>query len=265
GETIGWHYGFAAAGVGMTTGLVIYLVASRTLPPDARTRATADGLPHRFGRDEWRAMIALLVLSLPVTFYWAAYEQQANTIALWASDHTDRTLNLLIASFTIPATWFQAFNPFMIFAFTPFILALWKRQAERGTEPPTIAKMAYGCFINALAYLVLFGAALNAGADKASWLWLLAYFIVLTIGELYLSPIGLSLVTKVAPARAISMMMGVWLATSFTGGFLAGYLGSFWSGMAKSAFFTMIALIAALAGLVILAFVRPLKPVLRES
>ena len=91
-----------------------------------------------------------------------------------------------------------------------------------------------------------------------------AYFVVLTIGELYLSPIGLSLVTKVAPARCLSMMMGVWLATSFTGGFLAGYLGSFWSGMAKSQFFLMIAVIAALAGLVILAFVRPLKPVLRD-
>ena len=263
GETVGWHYGFAAAGVGMTTGLVIYLVASRTLPPDARTRATADGLPHRFGRDEWRAMIALLVLSLPVTFYWAAYEQQANTIALWASDHTDRTLNLLIASFTIPATWFQAFNPFMIFAFTPFILALWKRQAERGTEPPTIAKMAYGCFINALAYLVLFGAALHAGADKASWLWLLAYFVVLTVGELYLSPIGLSLVSKVAPARALSMMMGLWLSTSFTGGLLAGYLGSQWSGMAKSDFFLMIATVTALAGLAVLALIRPLKSVIR--
>ena len=75
------------------------------------------------------------------------------------------------------------------------------------------------------------------------------YFVVLTVGELYLSPVGLSLVTKVAPARAVSMMMGVWLATSFTGGFLAGYLGSFWSGMGKPQFFLMIAVIAALAGL----------------
>ena len=87
---------------------------------------------------------------------------------------------------------------------------------------------------------------------------------MLTIGELYLSPIGLSLVTKVAPARAVSMMMGVWLATIFIGNFVAGYLGSFWSGMAKSDFFLMIAIIAALAGLVVLAFVRPLKAILRD-
>ena len=125
--------------------------------------------------------------------------------------------------------------------------------------------MAFGCFGVALSYLILVAAAFSAGGGKASWLWLAAYFVVITIGELYLSPIGLSLVTKVAPARAVSMMMGLWLATSFTGNFLAGYLGSFWSGMDKGSFFLMIAVIAALAGLVILAFVRPLKPILRAS
>jgi len=86
---------------------------------------------------------------------------------------------------------------------------------------------------------------------------------VLTIGELYISPTSLSLVTKVAPARAVSMMMGVWLATSFTGNFVAGYLGSFWSSMDKVRFFLMIAIVAALAGLVILAFVRPLRSILK--
>src|SRR5262249_24698806 len=99
----------------------------------------------------------------------------------------------------------------------------------------------------------------------ASWLWLMAYFVVLTIGELYLSPIGLSLVSKVAPLRYLSMMMGTWLATIFVGNFIAGYVGSFWSGMEKDRFFLMVAAIATLAGLVMLAFVRPLKTMLRES
>jgi POT family proton-dependent oligopeptide transporter len=260
GETLGWHYGFGAAGIGMTIGLAIYLYASRTLPPDPLA-LRQPGPAQPFGRDEWRAMGALILLALPVTFFWATYEQQGNTIALWADGHTDRSLG----SFEIPATWFQAVNPFMIFAFTPWILALWKRQAARGREPSTVLKMAYGCFGTALAYLVLVAAAFVADGGKASVLWLLLYFVILTVGELYLSPVGLSLVTKVAPARAISLMMGVWLSTSFTGGFLAGYLGSFWSDMAKGSFFMMIAIIAALAGLVILAFVRPLKPMLRES
>ena len=124
--------------------------------------------------------------------------------------------------------------------------------------------MALGCFGCAAAYLIMAAAALYAGAGKASWLWLLAYFVVITLGELYISPIGLSLVSKVAPARHLAMMMGVWLATSFIGNFLAGYLGSFWSSMGKPAFFLMIAAIACAAGLAILAFNRPLRAALRH-
>ena len=88
-------------------------------------------------------------------------------------------------------------------------------------------------------------AAWSAGGGKADWLWLLAYFVVLTVGEIYLSPTSLSLVTKVAPVPLLSMMMGVWLSTSFVGGFLAGYLGSFWSSMGKESFFLMLALLSA--------------------
>ena len=143
GEELGWHYGFGAAGVGMTIGLAIYLYAARTLPPDVRSRVAAEGKTQPFGRDEWRAIGALILLALPVTFFWATYEQQGNTIALWADGYTDRTINLLVWAGQIPVTWFQAFNPFMIFAFTPFILALWKRQAATGREPSTVTKMAY--------------------------------------------------------------------------------------------------------------------------
>jgi POT family proton-dependent oligopeptide transporter len=125
--------------------------------------------------------------------------------------------------------------------------------------------MAYGCFGNAAAYLIMWLAAVSVGDGKASWLWLMAYFVVLTIAELYLSPIALSLVSKVAPLRYLSMMMGTWLATIFVGNFVAGYLGSFWSGMDKGRFFLMITAVAALAGLIMLAFVRPLKTMLRES
>ncbi|MBV8535702.1 MAG: MFS transporter, partial [Alphaproteobacteria bacterium] len=98
---------------------------------------------------------------------------------------------------------------------------------------------------------------------KASWLWLFAYFVVLTLGELYLSPVGLSLVTKLAPARLVSMMMGVWLATSFVGNFLAGWLGSFWSSMEKPQFFLMIAAVALLAALAIAACSRPLARLIK--
>ncbi len=126
GEHYGWHYGFTAAGVGMTLGLVdlSFRVANA-----AAGRAHG---AHRGGRHapvrprRMAAIVALCVLFVPVTFFWATYEQAGNTIALWADGYTDRSV---LGLFTIPVTWFQAFNPFMIFAFTPFIIALWSRQA----------------------------------------------------------------------------------------------------------------------------------------
>jgi POT family proton-dependent oligopeptide transporter len=145
------------------------------------------------------------------------------------------------------------------------VLALWARQAARGTEPSTVTKMALGCFGVTLANLIMVGAAWQSGGGpQASWLWLLAYFVIITIGELYLSPIGLSLVSKVAPARIVSVMMGVWLATSFVGNLVSGWLGSHWNTMNKASFFLMIAGIAACAGLVILAFNRPLRAALQQ-
>ncbi|MGZ8373121.1 MAG: peptide MFS transporter [Rhodoplanes sp.] len=250
GEEVGWHYGFGAAGVGMLLGLLIYLCAAPALPADAiaTTNERARGL---LMREERRGALALILLCAPVILFWATYEQQGNTIALWADARTDRSIGLFGWTVDIPTTWFQAFNPLMIFAFTPFILALWARQSRRGREPSTLSKMALGCFGVTAANLILAIAAMQAGADKASWLWLFAYFVVITVGELYLSPIGLSLVSKISPARAVSMMMGVWLATSFFGNLLAGVLGSYWSAMDKPVFFLMIAGIAALAGAVI--------------
>jgi proton-dependent oligopeptide transporter, POT family len=153
----------------------------------------------------------------------------------------------------------------MIFAFTPFVVALWTRQAARGREPMTISKMSLGCFGVALSYCIMAAAAWHAGGGKASWSWLFAYFVVITVAELYISPVGLSLVTKIAPARIISMMMGVWLATSFIGGFLAGFLGSFWSRMEKPEFFLMIAAIAVLAGVAIFACRWLLRDLLGEQ
>jgi proton-dependent oligopeptide transporter, POT family len=265
GEKVGWHYGFAAAGVGMCIGLAIYLYALPMLPQDELHKARAAHVERKpLDRDQWRAIIALLVLFLPNTLFWATYEQMGNTTVLWADANTDRTLVLFGFSAQIPTTWFLAFNPFLIFAFTPFIVALWTRQAARGTEPSTITKMSFGCFGVTVANLIMAAAALHAGDGKSGLGWLMGYFVIITLGELYLSPVGLSLVTKVAPARILSMMMGVWLATSFTGGFLAGWLGSFWSRMEKPHFFLMIAAISAVAGVIIFLCRWPLRSALRD-
>ncbi len=266
GEDYGWHYGYAAAGVGMLVGLAIYAYGQRHLPPDELTRARAEKTAKApLDRQERKAIYALIVVSLITIFFWAVYEQQGNTIALWADANTDRTIDLFGLRREIPATWIQSFNPAMIFLFTPFVVGFWRRQDRRGAEPSSVTKMAMGLFMASASYLVLVAAAVFAGPDKASWLWLLLYFIVLTVGELYLSPIGLSLTSRVAPARMVSLMMGVFLGSSFLGNILQGYLGSFWSRMEKPAFFLMLAAIAAAAGLAMLALNRPLTPMLDEK
>jgi POT family proton-dependent oligopeptide transporter len=205
----------------------------------------------------------LIALCAPVTLFWATYEQGGNTIALWADDWTDRSIAIGAWHQQIPVTWFQALNPFMIFAFTPLIVTLWARQSRGGREPSSVSKMAIGCFCMALASGLLAAAAWHAGArGQASWAWLFFYFLIATVGELYLSPTGLSLVSKVAPRRMVAMIMGVWLATSFTGNLLAGWLGAFWSSMEKPQFFMMIAAIAAGASAMIALFNRPLQRIL---
>ncbi len=263
GERLGWQYGFTAAGVGMTIALAIYLSALPQLPPDEMRKAGAAGRePRKLDRNERRSVMALVALFLPTALFWAAYDQQGNTIALWADGHTDRTVDLIVWRGDVPVTWFQAFNPVVIFALTPFLVQFWAWQEKRKTEPSTVTKMALGCFAVALSYLIMAGAAWSAGGGSATWLWLLAYFIVITVGELYLSPIGLSLVSKIAPVRMKSTVMGLWFGTSFVGSIVGGWLGSFWSSMDKLSFFIVIAAVAAGAGAVIWSFDRPLKGIL---
>jgi POT family proton-dependent oligopeptide transporter len=243
----GWHYGFAAAGIGMLVSLGIYLGGRRALPADASPRTgTARRDDQPLAADERRAVLALVAVCAPVALFWAAYDQQGNTIVLWAEDFTDRSIDLGFWRGEIPSPWFLALNPLMIFVLTPVLVRLWAWQGRRGSEPFPITKMAFGCLCVALANLVMAAAAWTA-ADKASALWLAGYFVLATIGELHLAPIGLALISKLAPARALSMTMGIWFATTLPGDILAGFLGGFWSSMAKPSFFAMIALVAALA------------------
>lgn len=263
----GYKWGFFAAGVGMVIGQLVYLFALRTLPKDRVERARAGTEKKKpLTSSDWRAVIALILLCIPTTLFWATYEQQGNTINLWAEQFTNRALIPGIVNWQIPVTWFQAFNPFMIFAFTPLIVGLWGRQMRKGKEPRTVIKMALGNFLLALSYLVMAAAAYLTGpSGHASWLWLLAFFTVITLGELYLSPIGLALVARVSPPQILSAMMGLWFITSFTGNQLQGYIGSFFSRMDKVQFFLLCAALGLVAAAVTWAFDRPLRSILEGN
>jgi proton-dependent oligopeptide transporter, POT family len=245
----GWHYGFGAAGVGMLISLAIYLCGRRTLPADDSPRGSPHARENKpLQPDERRALLALIGTCAVVTLFWAAFDQQGNTLLLWAEDFTDRSIDLGFWRGEVPSPWFLALNPLMIFLLTPLIVRHWAQQGRRGTEPFPISKMAFGCLCLALANLLMAGAGW-ATAGKASVAWLMGYFVLATIGELHVAPVGLALVSKLAPVRMTSILMGVWFATTLPADVLAGYLGGFWSSMAKANFFLMIALIAALGSI----------------
>ncbi len=258
GERIGYHWGFAAAGVGMVIGLLVYLRGQKHLAPDLIMRKKESGQQpaEPMTREDWLKIGAIFVMMALSIVFWSVYEQQGNTMALWADANTDR----IIFGWEMPASWFQSFNPLMIFFFVPLLNMLWSWQDRRGKEPSSIAKMGIGCILLAAAFLVLIPPARELAVHpRANLWWLAACTFVLTLGEIYLSPIGLSLVTKVAPARIVSMMMGVWFLSSFFGNYLSGYLGTFWGKMPREQFFLLMFVLSFAAGLAFFALLKPLK------
>ncbi len=268
GAEAGPHYGFAAAGVGMLVASAIYLHGMRWLPPDELHRERADPrlaaaahaplTPH-----EHHAVAGLLCVFALVAFFWAVWDQQYLTLPLWTNDFTNRTVAFAGWSYEIPAQMFPALNSLMIFIFTPIIIRVWRVMARFGVEPSDVAKITFAFFCVAAANLVLVAAALaNPGTtDKASPWWLVGYYLIGTIGELHLAPVGLALISRLSPARMLSLMMGLWLAATLPADLLGGKLGGLWSSLDKPHFFLLLAGVAVVAGVATFA----LKPILTRS
>ena len=235
GELIGWHWGFTAAGIGMFAGLVIYLGFRRLLPPDPRTLAVADKAAPPIKIDA-RAVRLLVAIVGVVILFRIAYEQSGNVIALWVRDDTDRTLFGLV---TIPATWFQAINSLGIIVLTPLLIRRWSRRKEKAGAATLMSRMSLGCLIAGVAMLVLVIAAMvqeGSGHPVSAW-WTIIYFVLLTMGELLVIPVGLTLVDLLSPAGFAATAMGAWYIAKFLGSVLAGVMGSWWGEIPASAFF----------------------------
>jgi amino acid/peptide:H+ symporter len=171
----------------------------------------------------------------------------------------------IIWSLTVPSTWYQSFNPFFVFTFAPLLNIFWARGIAKGKVSSSVAKMGIGCMLCGFAFIFMILASKVLGTDvtvKGSIAWLAITTWIFTMGELYLSPIGLSLVTKVAPKRILSMMMGVWFLSSFLGNFLSGYLGSFYNDAPtadNSPFFLMLTVLGIITGLFFFLAEKPLS------
>jgi proton-dependent oligopeptide transporter, POT family len=230
-QNVDWHLGFACAGVGMTLGLIQYVAGRARLAPAlarlAEQRkpafaAAADQAPRAFTAVEWKRIGAVVVLFLAASLFWAAYEQAGSTLNLFA----DRYVRLELLGVRLYASWFVSIQAGFVILLAPVFAWLWVRLGPR--EPSSPAKFAIALFFAGLAFLLLVPAGVIAqGGVKVSPLWLVGAYFIEELGELSLSPVGLSVVTKLAPTRIVGLMMGVWFLSNALGNKLAGWSAGF--------------------------------------
>jgi POT family proton-dependent oligopeptide transporter len=269
-QRVDWHIGFASAGVGMALGLTQYVAGRKRLQPaldrlaaTPRIEASAE-VPQAkmstgalgFTNTEWKRMGAIVIFFLVAILFWGAYEQAGSTLTLFA----DRYTRLEMLGFSFPSSWFQAVQPIFVILLAPVFAWLWVRLGPR--EPSVPAKFAFGVLFMGLAFLVLrpAGAAAQNGAGvRVSPWWLIASYGVSELGELCLSPVGLSVVTRLAPVRIVGLMMGVWFLSNAFGNKVAGWAAGFFGTMPLDTLFGVVAGVLLIAALVMFVLVTPIR------
>ncbi len=248
-----WSFGFGAAGVGMLIGLALYLwlreryLPGIGLPPSTATRADARPVaiaPAGLTGDERHRVVALLVMFVFVMFFWVAFEQAGSSLNIFA----DRYTNLKLGTFRIPSSWFQAIDPIFVITLAPLFAFLWRRLRAAGHEPSTPLKVAIGLALIGCGYLFMVAGgrivdvclSTSSACAVASPLWLVMIYLFSELGELCVSPVGLSYVTKVAPARYVAFLMGAWFLTNAGGSKIAGMLAALAGHLSSQATFFMI-------------------------
>lgn len=187
-------------------GFILYLIVSNTK-----------------GKDAWSKLSVIFILAVFNIFFWSGYEQAGGTFNLFAENQTDR----MFWGFELPATWFQAVPAFFIVLFASLFAAIWLKLNTIGKEPRTPVKFGLGLLLMSVGFVIMNYAAKLAGENNLiSPMWLLMVYFMHTMGELCLSPIGLSMVTKLAPQKIVSLMMGIWFASIAAANYLAGVLES---------------------------------------
>ncbi|PWI32261.1 dipeptide/tripeptide permease [Vibrio albus] len=255
----GWKAGFAVAGIGMLISLVMQMtLAQRWLGDIGRVPAAvtdkgsqANDKSKPLTKEEVDRLKVIMIMGLFVIIFWAGFEQAGGLMNLYTQQYTDR----MLGGFEVPTAWFQSLNPFFIITCAPIIAAIWVKLASK--EPNSPVKFAMGLFFLAIGFVFMVGAVLEQGGDmtvKTSMLWLVGAFFFHTVGELCLSPIGLSMVTKLAPLRLASLMMGVWFGFNAVANYVAGLIGAHVGEYGPMAIFSGIAITATVSGIILLLF-----------
>jgi POT family proton-dependent oligopeptide transporter len=315
GQRVNWNLGFVLAGVGMTLGLVQYVLGGKHLgeaglhpvrpeSPEAALKQkrglqiagaalvmligvplalsmagvieiTAKWLGNAVGvllialtvgvfgwllsspgwtPRERKRFIATGVLFLAAALFWSAYEQAGSTLTLFADRGTDNR----VLGHPYPSSWFQSLNSLFVILLAPAFAWLWIRLGKR--EPSSPAKFALGLVLVGLGFVVVgVGALRGASGVPVSPLWLTATYFLHTCGELCLSPVGLSAMTKLAPAKVASLMMGVWFLSDAVGNYIGGRVASFYESFSTASLFAVVAGFAIGVGIVLMLLVKPIR------
>lgn len=223
-----WHWGFGAAAVGMTLGLIVYLlnrnrlahVGNRTTRQQKKEKQTVANAP--LTRSDWKRIAAIFIFFLFTILFWAAYEQKGASLNLFARD----LVRTEVFGMRFPSSWLQSCTPAFVILLAPLFSYLWVRLGNR--QPSSPVKFTLGLVFIGLAYCLLVPAAWMTAQGRISPLWLVGLYFLEVVGEMCLSPVGLSTVTKLAPVKLVGIMMGVWFLAASFGNKLAGYLSGFY-------------------------------------
>jgi len=266
---LGWHYGFGAAAVGMFVSVIVFSLTSKHLAHadrhsgEVEQAASEEDVPRDVQR---RRVIALFVIYGIVILFWMAFHQNGVTLNYWARDNTWWfSASETVAEQPHPSIT-QAFNPAFVILFTFLVVPFWAMLRRRGKEPSTPGKVGIGMLLTAAAFGIMGLAGLVGGDAGRVWVgWLIGGYAVVTLGELCLSPMGLSLVTKLAPRRHSGLMMGLWFVATALGNYLSGLLGTFWKSWLHSNFFFFLVGSSLFAAAILLVFLPFLKRAMPEE
>ncbi len=246
GNPADFKYGFLSAAIGMGIGLITFIIGKNKhlvtpsgepvgmVPKQKTAEEKREAANTPLTKSEKERIAGIVILAFFVIVFWAAFEQAGVSLTFFAEEQTNRVIGWL-GNYVIPASFFQAINPVAIIVFAPIFAMIWTKLGKMDKEPNTPLKMALGLFLLSMGFAVLvMGSKIADTGVKVSPLWLVGAYTLHTFGELSLSPIGLSMVTKLSPIRFSSILMGIWFGSNAAANWLAGQLSTFYPEAGKT-------------------------------
>ncbi len=263
GENYGWHYGFGLAGIGMVLGQIVFMWGQKYLKGIGEATqdldpAEAAARSRPLSKIERDRMLVMFISFLLIIVFWGSFEQAGGLMNIYTKQKTN--LDLSFIDFTVPASWFQSVNAFFIITLGVPIAWYWARRKQMNKESSSLFKMAIGVIIMGWGFLFMTGASLQFQAEgESAMYWLVLAYLFHTVGELCASPVALSFITKLAPLKYASFMMGAYFAATGFGNKLAGLIGEWSQSAGELEIFTGIAIFCTVVGVLVLAVLKPLK------